>query len=62
MEMGLLHYYFGNFFHAKKKIIFMWGNMQDEIEPIQGENETNLGKQEKLEKLKISFFVGGDPY
>ena len=41
-----------------RDIIFAW-SMRGEIEPRQGQNETNLGKQEKLGKLKISFWVRG---
>ena len=33
--------------------------MQGEIEPMWGENETNLGKQEKLRKKTQNFIVGG---
>ena len=58
METGLLHNYFGNFPHEMKDIIFKWST-QGEIEPMQGEKEMNLGKQEKLGKIKISFWVEG---
>ena len=38
-----------------KDIIFM----RDEIEPMQGEIETNIGKLGNSEKLKFPFWVEG---
>ena len=60
MEMGLFHDYFGNFPTRDERYYFrVEGSTQGEIEPMGGENETNLGKQEKLGKLQISFWVEG---
>ena len=57
MGAGLLYDYFGNF-SMMKDIVLVWST-QGQIEPTKGENETNLRKQEKLRKLKTSFWVEG---
>ena len=60
METGLLHNYFGNFSTSDERYYFcMKGSMQDEIEPMWGENEMNLRKQENCRKLIILTWVEG---
>ena len=56
METGLLHDYFGNFSTRGERYYFTQG----EIEPTQGEIETNIRKLRKLGKTQISFSGGGD--
>ena len=55
METGLLHDYFGNFSTRGERYYFT----RAEIEPMQGEIETNIRKLGNSEN-SISFLGGGD--
>ena len=55
--MGLVLWFFGNFFHTRWKILFSrtWG----EIEPCEVRLKRTLENSEKSEKSKIPFWVEG---
>ena len=55
METGLLRDFFGNFSTRGERYYFTPG----EIEPMQGEIETNIGKLRNSDKLKFPFWVEG---
>ena len=55
METGLLHDYFGNFFHTRLKILLC----EVRLNPREVRLKQTLGNLENLEKPKFPFQVEG---